>query len=354
MLKVVHVITHFDQGGAERVALNIAKSKNYNIDYTIVEVTKTNGEFRNGFINECKENNISVVESPIANKKMAIVFFPLWFVFTLLKIKPNVLHSHTEIPDLSIYLFSLIFPFLCRNVKIVRTIHNNQLWNSWKYIGKRVERFFNQRKSNIAISVSTQQSYKEEYGIECPIIYNGLAPVNQIPFDGIINDKINILYAARLEYQKCPEVLGEVILRMQNNPNIHFHIVGNGSMKDMLLSMIKDCKNYTYYDKIFGLSSYLSSFDYLFMPSKFEGLALMPIEASFAKVPSIINNCLGLADTLPKDWPLMVSDNSIDGYIEIFNSLDQNIELGQVALDFVSKNFSLSNMQREYEKIYMS
>lgn len=38
MMRVFHVITHLEVGGAERVAFNIAKSDNPAIEYHIVEV----------------------------------------------------------------------------------------------------------------------------------------------------------------------------------------------------------------------------------------------------------------------------------------------------------------------------
>lgn len=49
----------------------------------------------------------------------------------------------------------------------------------------------------------------------------------------------------------------------------------------------------------------------------FEGLALTTIEASFAKVPTIINS----EDTLPKDWPLKVNNNNVSECVKILKSI---------------------------------
>ena len=51
-MRVFHVITHFDVGGAERVAVNIAKSKTQGIEYHLVEVVRGEGEFSDAFIKE--------------------------------------------------------------------------------------------------------------------------------------------------------------------------------------------------------------------------------------------------------------------------------------------------------------
>lgn len=44
-MKVFHIISHFDLGGAERIAINIAKSSNKKFEYHIVEVVRSHGYF---------------------------------------------------------------------------------------------------------------------------------------------------------------------------------------------------------------------------------------------------------------------------------------------------------------------
>ena len=57
-MRVFHVITHFDVGGAERVAVNIAKSKTQGIEYHLVEVVRVEGEFSEAFIKELGESHM--------------------------------------------------------------------------------------------------------------------------------------------------------------------------------------------------------------------------------------------------------------------------------------------------------
>ena len=49
-MRIFHIITHFDIGGAERVAVNIAKSQTTGMEYHLVEVVRGNGEFSQAFI----------------------------------------------------------------------------------------------------------------------------------------------------------------------------------------------------------------------------------------------------------------------------------------------------------------
>ena len=91
------------------------------------------------------------------------------------------------------------------------------------------------------------------------------------------------------------------------------------------------------------------------MPSEFEGLSIVAIEASMSALPNIINDCPGLGETLPEDWPLKVENNNVDAYLNIFNvilpSMSREV-LGAKAMAYAEDNFSLISMQRNYEKVY--
>ena len=358
MIKVFHIVTSFDIGGAERVAFNIAKSKSPNFEYHVVEVVHSDSQFSHLVIDELGREGVRLHFSPIRNKKLGILLFWLWFIHIYIKYRPNVIHSHTEIPDLALWLFRKIAClFFWIKTKYIRTIHNTQLWNEWGKIGSLVEPYYINHHSNYAISLSTRKCYEQQYGEKnVPIIYNGLEEIVQCPFKGIIPGKINVLFAGRFEYQKGIDELIAVIKALKDNCYYHFHIVGAGSMASKVHFELSDLPSVSIYDKIYGLSQYLSSFDYLFMPSNFEGLALMPIEASLSKTPTIINDCLGLVDTLPQNWPLKVCDNNVEQFIHIFKDVLPTVDrvtLGNQAYHFAKEKFGMTRMQLEYEKIYI-
>ena len=174
-------------------------------------------------------------------------------------------------------------------------------------------------------------------------------------FNGIVKDKINVLFAGRLEYQKGIDELIAVVKELKNDTHYHFHIIGAGSKSKEVQEQLGILSNVTLYDKVYGLSQYLSSFDYLFMPSNFEGFGLMCAEASLAHVPTIINNCAGLNETLPNDWLLKVDNNNTNAYVDIFKSILPKLDkvtLGNQAYHFAKKKFGIRKMQQEYEKVY--
>lgn len=354
MLTVFHIISRLDIGGAERVALNIAKSESTDITYHIVEVAKADSQYTDQFIKEAKSFNIKIHRSPIKNVKFAMIFLPTRLKKLIKDCSPDIIHTHTEVPDMGLYLTSL-YPFSgLSRCHIVRTVHNNQIWNSWKRVGKLVETFMQSKAKIVTISQSTQNSYKEAYSKDCNIIYNGVEVPKQIQADNIRKDRINILFAGRMEYQKGIDTMIEVISHFGYDERFQFHIVGVGTECEKVRQKLGNYSNIKFFDRIFNLPAYLGSYDYLFMPSLFEGLALTPIEAAFAGTPAIINDAPGLAEVFPPDWPLKIKDNNINGYIALFErlSLLNYAELKSKALSFVAERFTLKSMQQNYENLY--
>ena len=357
MFTIFQIISKFDLGGAERVAINISKSKNKKICYHIFEVVRGSSSFSQSILNELIECNVKFHRSYFSNPKIAIVFFPFWFLFSVFKQNPAVIHTHTEIPDLSIYLHHKIFGCFFKKPKYRRTIHNNVLWQKWPNVGKVVNNFYNKEKANIAISRSTKNSYESvNPTVSLPVIFNGVQTTKKKIFEFLKKDKINVLFAGRLEYQKGVYELCEVIKALKDNNTFYFHIVGEGNLESYIEKELFEVANATLYSKIYNLSSYLASFDYMFIPSNFEGLSLISIEASLSKTPSIVNEIIGLDETLPLDWILKVENNSIEAYTSLFvNELattDRQL-LGQREIDFVRKKFQLEVMQKTYEANYI-
>jgi Glycosyltransferase len=361
---VFHVISHLDVGGAERVAFSIASSTNPAVDYHIVEVIRGRSAFTQHMIRELRQRHIAYHRSYVPAirfhyllEKLATWLFPLWFLWLFLRYKPAIIHSHTEIPDLAVYRFFQWFPWLLRRVGLVRTIHNTQLWTGMSHTGQHVEAFFQAHSANIAISESVQESYQKRYAALPPIIYNGVAPVEQRRYAQLKMGKINVLFAGRFEEQKGIDVLIAVIKALEKDERYHFHVMGSGTLQALVEHELSGMSHVSLSAPLAHLSHYLASFDYLFMPSRFEGLSILALEANFNGLPIVGNACPGLRDTLPTDWPLFVANNDMSAYLRLFSVQLQTFsraQLQQQAYEFVAQHFSMATMQQRYETVYKS
>ena len=412
-MRTFHLITHFSLGGAERVAANIAESQTHGMEYHVVEIMRGRTAYTPKFIAELEQAGVRCHRSWMPDvsfhflfERIAALLFPLRMLYIMLRWRPDVIHTHTETPDLALYVFSRLFPFMLRRVKIVRTIHNTRLWTGLPRTAQWVEAFFKSNNANIAISDSVRDSYADRFGEVPPIINNGVAEVEQKDYfntstpQGVHLSQVhqqhlntstfntqhstnlntstfntqhstnlntstpqhlNILFAGRLEPQKGISVLCEVLKMLAGDARYHFTIAGDGSQRTLVEQTLADIAssgkpiNAQLVPPIFGLAGYMQSFDYLFMPSEFEGLSMLSMEASLNRLPVIANACPGLADTLPADWALLAHDNSIDDYRRIFNELLPTADhdaLTQQAYAFAKERFSVRTMQERYEARY--
>ena len=412
-MRTFHLITHFSLGGAERVAANIAESQTHGMEYHVVEIMRGRTAYTPKFIAELEQAGVRCHRSWMPDvsfhflfERIAALLFPLRMLYIMLRWHPDVIHTHTETPDLALYVFSRLVPFMLRRVKIVRTIHNTRLWTGLPRTAQWVEKFFKSLGANIAISDSVRDSYAERFGEVPPIINNGVAEVEQKDYFNTLTqtnlntstpqhlrsafaacqskntstpqhlntstpplgfcrlpeqEHLNILFAGRLEPQKGISVLCEVLKMLAGDARYHFTIAGDGSQRTLVEQTLADIAssgkplNAQLVPPIFGLAGYMQSFDYLFMPSEFEGLSMLSMEASLNRLPVIANACPGLADTLPADWALLAHNNSLNDYRRIFNELLPTADhdaLTQRAYDFAKDRFSVRTMQERYEARY--
>lgn len=368
MVKVFHIIARMDVGGAERVALSIARRQSATTRQHIVELQRGTSPFTAQILRELRDAGIPYHRSPfpvlfhwhyIAEKIIAILF-PLRMLWLWLRYRPDIIHCHTEMPDMAAWLSLRLFPFM--GVRVVRTIHNTQLWSGMPFVGPRVERFMQQRNANIAISPNVQQAYHKAYGTLPVVIYNGVEPVQQKryealpPADKDTQPKKKILFAGRLEEQKGIDVLCSIITALKNDARYHFYLFGAGRQQT-LVDDLRTLPNVTINTPLHGLASYLSNFDYVIMPSRHEGLSIMALEASMNGVPLMINRCDGLTDTLPPHWPLAVTDNDLQQWLTLFRDVLPTIDrdaLSHEAHRYASQHFSIEKMQQAYEALYNS
>ena len=372
-MRIFHLITHFSLGGAERVAANIAESQTPGMEYHVVEIMRGRTAYTPKFIGELEKAGVRCHRSWMPDvsfhflfERIAALLFPLRMLYIMLRWRPDVIHTHTETPDLALYVFSRVFPRMLRRVKIVRTIHNTRLWTGLPRTAQWVEAFFKSRNANIAISDSVRDSYAERFGEVPPIINNGVAEVEQKDYFNTSNlntstpQHLNILFAGRLEPQKGVVVLCKVLKMLAGDSRFFFTIAGDGSQRTLVEQTLADIAssgkplNAQLVPPIFGLAGYMQSFDYLFMPSEFEGLSMLSMEASLNRLPVIANACPGLADTLPANWSLLAHGNNIDDYRRIFNLLPtaNRNALTQQAYAFAKERFSVRTMQKRYEAWY--
>jgi glycosyltransferase involved in cell wall biosynthesis len=370
MSKVFQLINSIQLGGAEIVAFNLAEFCKKNskdiLEFIVVELHPTTDVYSIEKKKELRSKNIRIITLSQKSKRFSLFIGPFMLLYHLWKEKPDIIHSHTDLPDFVLSNTIRFASFLhWKFPKVIRTIHNTELWSTHDKIGKYTEKaFLNDRI--VAVSEAALNSYNflrlknnlqtSEYQ---QIIYNGCVVPKQKehPFK-IENDKVNIAFCGRFENQKGIDILIERLkeINRKYNGKFLFHIIGSGRYQSEVLQLSKKYPNILVYDAVSNVADKLYAFDFLIMPSRFEGLALISIEASFSKVPLIAAYAPGLSETLPTDWPLQFHLENENELLDIFDKISKHkydLEtMKEEIYSFVSEKFSHSGMIQAYSKLY--
>ena len=364
---VIQLITSINLGGAENIAINLAEDcDNFNI--LLVEIYASKNKFSYEKKKNLREKNIDFLSLSGYSKRISLLIAPLKLFVLLIKLNPDIIHSHTDLPDfvLSVVL-KLRTLFGLNPIKIVRTIHNTVLWPTHKKIGEFVESSFN-NDFIVTISESANTAYEKlriSYNFKNSnykmMIYNGCKLPENIYYNFNLNkNKINILFCGRLEFQKGIDILLSNIklINLTFPDKFVFYIVGQGSFKSETISATRQNQNVFFYDSILNISNKIHLFDFLLLPSRFEGLGLISIEASLSKVPVLSSGVDGLMETLPTNWPLNFDLNIPNSLIDLLKKvIDKDFDLTLIkkeAFLFAKDKFSYESMIKKYSQLYNS
>ncbi|MEA5126985.1 MAG: glycosyltransferase family 4 protein [Proteiniphilum sp.] len=370
MNKIYQLITSVQLGGAEIVAMDLAehcgKDTDIKTEMTIVELFSTQNSYAVAKKKELASKNIRIITLYKGSKRMSLIFAPFSLIRLIKKERPFIIHSHTDLPDLVLSVTMRIARFFrFQFPQVARTIHNTQLWRTHHALGRITESVYGD-ESIVAVSSYAMNAYEElrkKYGLNISpnrtIIYNGCTVPQPCPHSFNINrERINIVFCGRFEEYKGMETLISAIPEIERRFPRHFqfHLIGDGSYKTQLQQLARENENVFLYDPISNVSTMFHAFDYLLMPSHFEGLGLISVEASFSGVPVIASFAPGLDETLPETWPLKFYLNNHDELYVIFGNIVHNryekSKLQKMAYDFVSKRFSQNRMIQSYNTLY--
>lgn len=371
MITIYQLITSIQLGGAENVAFQLAEyckeNPSYNFKFTVIELYRTRNKYAEEKKKSLADKNIHTLTLFKGSKRLSLLFAPIRLAHILWRDKPNIIHSHSDLPDLVLAsALRILSLFNIKKPAIARTIHNTELWSTHPSLAKYTENAYHNdwvaSVSQGALKAHKELRLKNKLSVSPyqEVIYNGCREPKRLehPFN-IESGKINIAFCGRFEVYKGIDTLISVIknLNVLHSNSFVFHIIGSGSYLDSILKLSEENHNVYVYDSVPHISDKLYAFDFIFMPSHFEGLPLVSIESSFAKVPVIASFAPGLDETLPNDWPLRFKLENEDELLKIFENIKNNYydldELKSIAYAFVSDHFTQDKMIEKYSKFYL-
>lgn len=332
-IKVLHLISAFQLGGAELVAFRLATQvrsatgpdgQPVKISHAIATVFKRDNAYANAFRAACEERGILVYELGQLGRTLDRFTGWLGLEKVVRTYQPTVIHSHTDIPDfqLGTWLRLLYSPQRHGLIGIIRTIHNEQLWATWPAFARWTERGiasvrqYGQPDAVIGLAplmLTAYQDLQQRCGTAPSDWQEAIPnPLHEVRFRtrAEVNHPLRLLFAGRMTAQKGFDVLIEA---MTNLPDataqaISVDFYGEGDQAHLLGRLSDSLLQYSIHPPTFNLADRFADYDCLLLPSRFEGVPLAVIEAQRTGLPVLAGPAQGLQMALPERWPLRLAD----------------------------------------------
>ncbi|ORT49393.1 hypothetical protein ST37_13365 [Vibrio sp. qd031] len=362
-LKILHVVNRIGNGGSESgtIHLSCAQAKYHSI---LLVGIKPPLDIYAGIADELlarlKQSGVEYEQLNFSNLPPGLLVSAYQLLSIIRRFKPDVVHLHTDHPE---YLYALIKPWV--DALVVRTIRNTVFWPTSKVRGKFAERSLTKAITAhfTPDSITALNARRAEFGLPPPqtnkIVPNAInrhCEVNQE--QSVVRyqeGKLNLGFIGRLTYQKGPDVLLEAIKQLPEQ-SIALHFIGDGEEKQTLEAMSESIPQLIFF---YGAVPYarqnIKDFDYLVVPSRYEGFGLISLEGQIEKTPVIAARAPGLTPSLPEKWPLLFDNESSEQLAQLLQRLieHKDDQSDIIKLGFENAlNYTMEAQVERYTKLY--
>jgi glycosyltransferase involved in cell wall biosynthesis len=346
-MKIMLVITRSELGGAQSVVVQLANALCHEHDVVLVA-----GE-GDGKMWELVDSRVKRIDCPHLQKSLSLKS-DLLAAIALRRIyrkhRPDVVHLHSSKAGA---LGRIVFP----SKRVVYTVHG---FDSIRLAFRKflpVERVL-QRYAMAIVGVSNYDSKNmvtERITRNISTIYNGLTtPNTENITDFEVFNKYSkvVLTIARINPQKNPALFVEIARLM---PEYGFVWIGNQHEVTEFGELPVNCH---FLGNILNAGAYCSKADLFMLPSNYEGLPMVIIEAmSFGK-PVVASDVGGISEIVRNDTNGYVVENSAEAFATRIREILQNREkyeaFSRASLDIYNAELTVDKMVAGYLNIYQS
>jgi glycosyltransferase involved in cell wall biosynthesis len=369
-LRILQVVSHLALGGAERVALTIAHALRGEIDFHIFAVRGIEpGPLGSALAAEIRSQKIPLhLGARVPMRLGGVVTSGIQLTRVIKRVRPDFIHLHTEIPEAAYAAMATCSPPL-RAIPVVRTIHNTVFWKFWRGLGRWCDRRM-PRAFVAGVSPGCAHAFSQlrrESGAAPPpenpvTIFNGVRLPPDVPAAPVRrhDDPLNIVFGGRFEPQKGTDLLPDILARVRPPAGgARLVLFGSGSHETLLRDVAKKPPAGWTVQVRSPTSDFvqqLSHFDLAILPSRFEGLCLVAVEACLARRPVVATDIAGLRDVFFPGYPWLARPNDATDFAAklqaALDAPDRWPELGDRSRQFARERFSIDVMAAAYRSLY--
>lgn len=343
-MKIVHVITSLESGGAERMLSNIVNYDKEN-DHIVITILKSRNHYN-------IDANVNIINLNLQNT----VFDKIKSLFLICKkikcLKPNIVQTW-----LKLNYFAPLLKLFIRAPKYIINIRHG-VNKKYNILNRFIEnRYLNFTDGKIFVSKSSLEEYKKNgvYLKNSIVIPNGfqLSDSSSKKFNG---RPLKLGYVGRKSSVKNQEMLFKAFNIFSCNRNTELHIAGkNMTYKSFENIISKDAnKKIVWYGEISNSYELYEKIDILILTSITEGFPNVVGEAMSVGVPVISTNA-GESWDIIRDSGYKIGLNYmelVEVLEDIYNNPAQLKEKSQKAYRIIRDSYTLQKIVEEYKKYY--
>ncbi|WP_350286182.1 glycosyltransferase [uncultured Croceitalea sp.] len=345
--KIVQLITGLGGGGAEQMVLKLGKeARQHDKESLIISVSSINTleqKFKDAGINY----HFLGIDSP------QNLFSGLRKLKKILK-NENIMVIHCHM--FHALLIGILFKAFYRDIPLVFTLHNNDVQQKYRAIFLKMTKRF--RAADILFSKNGAQNYLKN----SIIIPNGL-DISTFEVKGnsrllTASKEFHFLFLGSLTEQKNPLGLIKLCqdLLASKHENFVIDVVGDGPLRSSLEVEINE-HNLNRHIKLHGFSNkviaFLKNSHCLIMPSHWEGMPVVILEAGAAKLPIISTPVGSIGDIISKETGYLSSlDDFSDKMKYVVKEYETAVKKSERFYDHVVTNYGIQEIFDKHLKLY--
>lgn len=341
-MKILHIITLADAGGAQSVVQHLANSHIVNNDVAVVAA-------RDGIMWEMLHPRIKQykIGSLIRELSLTQDLITIWRLVRINKeFAPDIIHLHSS-------KIGALGRICLPSKKIVYTVHGfdsiRLAFPKFLFVEKLLNRFC---RAIVAVSNYDKKNlYSEGITHNVHMIYNG---VNILPINGLsveLKNKSKIITCiARMDPQKDFLLFNEIAKAL---PSYNFIWIGNAKKPDF-----EAAENTYWLGEIKNASAYFSISDLCILTTNYEGLPMSIIEAMAYCKPIISSKVGGIPEIVIDNVNGFTLPNEVQEFVTkiemILGDSELHSKMAGSSRRIYEEKLTVEHMSTEYLSLYKS